>query len=142
MMHDMEASIYSSSSLFCCRAVLLLAVSSRAVVGISRECLTSLETPNQKRFICISNPDFFPVLKYAEMIAGDECRRAFNNEAWNCSSFSLMKIPSIARDGKLKLVYKLAMAVFKVLHVYTWPLECHCYTHTHTYTHTERDKGL
>lgn len=78
----------------------LLLVSSQAALGSVVSCLRSLPNNEHRRLVCLDNREFYTALKYAEMVAHHECQRAFKNEPWNCSSFSILKEPKIVRDGK------------------------------------------
>lgn len=67
----------------------------------ARECIAMFDTLDQVQFICRDHPDMVPLLLYAERMAKDECERQFQNELWNCSEFSLLKMPKITKGRKL-----------------------------------------
>lgn len=65
------------------------------------ECVRALDTTAQRVYICGRNghPDAFPLLKLAEQFAKNECEKAFKDERWNCSGFSLLQAPKITIEG-------------------------------------------
>lgn len=64
------------------------------------DCVTSFDSSNQIRYICVANPGLFPILKYAEQLGKKTCEEDFQNEHWNCSGFSLLRQPNITKGGK------------------------------------------
>ena len=66
-----------------------------------RDCKTSFDSIEQKKYICLDRPDLFPILRYAEQVAKKTCEEDFRHELWNCSGFSLLKQPAITKGGEL-----------------------------------------
>ena len=63
------------------------------------ECQSAFDIQAQTVLVCNNYPDLYPVLKFAEQVGRDECQKTFQGSKWNCSSFSILKPPSIVRKG-------------------------------------------
>ena len=97
--------VHSFSPLSLRSTALLLLVSSQVTLGSVdelRDYMMCVETlgASQRQLVCIENREFYAALRYAELVARHECQRAFKDEPWNCSSFSILKEPKITREGK------------------------------------------
>ena len=65
-----------------------------------RECSSVFDNIHQVIYVCAEHPELYPILKYAERLAQEECENSFQDELWNCSNFSLLKEPNITSGGK------------------------------------------
>ena len=63
------------------------------------ECLGLFDVYDQGIYVCRDHPDLVAALRFAEIVAREECQEAFQTERWNCSSFSILKAPNITKKG-------------------------------------------
>ena len=65
-----------------------------------QDCLQLFDTPSQGVYVCREHIDLVVALQIAEEMGREECERAFQQERWNCSNFSILKAPNITKMGK------------------------------------------
>ena len=63
------------------------------------ECRAAFDTSDQWIFVCGKHPDLYPILKFAEQVAKEECERTFSDQKWKCNGFSLLRAPNITKEG-------------------------------------------
>ena len=63
------------------------------------ECRVAFDTTDQWTFVCGRHPDLYPILRFAEQVAREECEQAFSNQKWKCDGFSLLRAPNITKEG-------------------------------------------
>lgn len=85
-----------------CRIVFLLVLFSRVNALSYHECVESrlFDTAAQGRYVCSTHSDLVPALQLAERVGREECEKAFKDDAWNCSGFSVLKAPNVTSRSK------------------------------------------
>ena len=64
-----------------------------------QNCLQLFDTYQQGVYVCQEHPDLVVALQIAEEMGREECQRAFEEERWNCSGFSILKAPNVTSMG-------------------------------------------
>ena len=67
-------------------------------------CLQLFDTPSQGVYVCREHIDLVVALQIAEEMGREECERAFQQERWNCSDFSILKAPNVTKMGKTNIM--------------------------------------
>lgn len=69
------------------------------------ECRVAFDTTDQWTFVCGRHPDLYPILRFAEQVAREECEQAFSNQKWKCDGFSLLRAPNITKEANKEAAY-------------------------------------
>ena len=142
LLNPYSGSLFYSESLLCLlylhtyrfSFILVMAVFGSTEAAVSRppgfnyrECREAFDNHHQWRYVCHSHPDLYPVLKFAEQIAKSECEKAFKNEKWNCSGFSILKAPKITQQGMSISILMLTYWArrLSILHWYKFDTQIH-----------------
>ena len=90
---------------------MLSPVEAQSSLSLYHQCKRSFDTAAQVSFVCRTHLDLFPILKFAEVVAREECERQFSKQEWNCTGFSLLKAPNVTRQGKIVYILIICLRI-------------------------------